>query len=49
MSKQNEHDWPKDFHLENGNYTNRCTRCKVLFMGHKRRVHCKKCAKEIAA
>jgi Zn finger protein HypA/HybF involved in hydrogenase expression len=46
MSKQNEHDWPEDFHLENGNYTGHCLVCKAEFIGRKRRVYCKKCTTE---
>lgn len=36
-------DFPEDFHLENGNYSNTCIHCKEAFAGHKRRKVCKKC------
>lgn len=38
-----EHDWTEDFEHENGSYQNKCSRCNVLFKGHKRRVMCKSC------
>jgi hypothetical protein len=40
---QYEGNWTEDFTHENGNYMNTCIRCKNDFMGHKRRVVCKKC------
>lgn len=43
----NEHDWPEDFHLENGNYECECIKCKSKFIGYKRRVICKSCYEEI--
>ena len=36
-------DWPEDFSHENGNYENRCARCRRSFTGHKRRVVCRIC------
>jgi|SRR6478609_1341506 len=39
-----ERNWEEDFSHENGNYINTCIECKLAFMGHKRRVICKKCA-----
>lgn len=42
----NEHDWPEDFHFENGNYECMCIKCKSKFFGHKRRVICKSCYEE---
>lgn len=39
-------DWSEDFPYENGNYQNRCVECKEIFIGHKRRVVCKKCQSE---
>lgn len=39
-----DRDWPEDFHLENGNYSNICIQCEDTFLGHKRRNICKKCA-----
>lgn len=36
-------NWEEDFSHENGNYTNRCAKCKKFFLGHKRRVGCRKC------
>jgi hypothetical protein len=37
-------NWPEDFEHENGNYANQCKECKMLFVGHKRRLVCKLCA-----
>lgn len=42
-SNDDEHDYPEDFSHENGNYSNTCYKCNVMFTGHKRRVVCKKC------
>ena len=39
----NDHDFPEDFKLENGNYICTCCDCGKQFIGHKRRVACKKC------
>lgn len=36
-------DWPEDSAHENGNYLCRCSFCERTFIGHKRRVICKKC------
>jgi len=36
-------NWTEDFPHENGNYENVCIRCESHFLGHKRRVVCKKC------
>jgi hypothetical protein len=44
-SYTSELDWPEDFSLENGNYSNRCCECNLFFVGHKRRVACKRCTK----
>ena len=41
---QNDGDWPEDFGHENGRYQCRCMFCGLSFIGHKRRVACKKCA-----
>ena len=38
-----EGNWTEDFSHENGNYMNMCIRCDQEFLGHKRRVICKKC------
>ncbi len=38
-----EGNWTEDFSHENGNYMNICIRCDQEFLGHKRRVICKKC------
>lgn len=38
-----DRDWPEDFEHENGNYMCSCGTCKETFMGHKRRITCKKC------
>jgi hypothetical protein len=35
--------FPEDASLENGNYTNVCLRCNMLFVGYKRRTRCKIC------
>lgn len=43
----NERSWPEDFKSENGDYINKCVYCKLLFKGHKRRVVCRVCAKEV--
>ena len=40
-------DWSEDFHLENGNYSNKCCNCKATFTGHKRRLVCKVCANRV--
>jgi hypothetical protein len=37
-------NWSEDFDGENGQYMNNCTLCEKSFVGHKRRVVCKKCA-----
>jgi hypothetical protein len=39
-----ERDWTEDFSHENGNYSCRCFQCGLTFVGHKRRVQCRKCA-----
>ena len=38
-----ERDWVDDSRHENGRYQCRCIDCNHLFVGHKRRVLCKKC------
>lgn len=38
-------DWAEDFSHENGQYSCICTTCREQFVGHKRRVTCKLCAK----
>lgn len=43
-TKQPERDWTEDFGHENGNYQCICGDCGETFIGHKRRVTCKKCA-----
>jgi hypothetical protein len=45
----NELDWPEDSSHENGNYSNRCLTCLEYFVGHKRRMTCKKCHNTEAA
>lgn len=37
-------DWKEDFVGENGQYTNKCSICKQIFIGNKHRLICKKCA-----
>lgn len=39
-----ERDWKEDFSHENGKYSNYCHACTKYFMGHKRRICCKKCS-----
>ena len=41
-----ERDWTEDFHLENGNYLNKCIQCNEMFAGHKRRNICKLCSND---
>jgi hypothetical protein len=41
-----DRNWKEDFHLENGNYMNKCMCCSEIFLGHKRRVVCRLCAIE---
>ncbi len=36
-------NWAEDYAHENGKYLNRCGECGHDFMGHKRRVRCRKC------
>ena len=38
-----KHDWIEDFPHENGNYSNECSVCGMIFRGHKRRTICKDC------
>jgi len=42
--KGSELSWEEDFSHENGNYICICMECNLKFVGHKRRVVCKKCA-----
>lgn len=44
VSADSTRDWPEDFSHENGRYQNVCIDCGEIFIGHKRRVTCKKCA-----
>ena len=37
-------DWKEDFQHDNGQYFNTCRGCRHTFIGHKRRMICKKCA-----
>lgn len=39
-------DYPEDASHENGNYQNICCHCDQPFIGHKRRVSCRKCRDE---
>lgn len=41
--RKSDRSYPEDYDHENGNYANQCIDCDQLFMGHKRRVICKKC------
>jgi hypothetical protein len=45
---QNERDWPEDFAHENGQYSCGCVYCGSHFIGHKRRVVCRRCHKRYA-
>jgi tetratricopeptide (TPR) repeat protein len=47
-SKEHPQDWPEDFPHENGRYMCTCVECGIDFMGHKRRVVCKVCAKPVS-
>lgn len=40
-----ERKWHEDASHENGNYCNTCCHCGREFLGHKRRVSCRACAK----
>ena len=40
-------DWTEDFAYENGNYRCLCAYCGEYFIGHKRRVMCKQCDKDM--
>lgn len=42
-----EGSWPEDYKHENGCYQCRCYNCEKLFLGHKRRVICKRCDTEL--
>jgi len=44
--KPTDRDWEEDFTHENGNYQMNCLICEKSFIGHKRRIVCKKCTKE---
>ena len=46
IASATEHDWPGDFHLENGSYQNKCLKCEVIFIGYKRRLSCRVCDTE---
>lgn len=41
-------DFREDFSQENGSYMCRCLTCEKTFMGHKRRVTCRLCAKALS-
>lgn len=38
-----KYDYPEDLEHENGNYVNSCLKCRVLFIGYKRRMTCRSC------
>ncbi len=42
-----DRNWEIDFNHENGNYYSTCVACKKPFLGHKRRVVCHKCYREV--
>ncbi len=44
-----ERNWSEDFSHENGKYMRVCFACGQTFVGHKRRVQCRKCALECKA
>lgn len=43
MKGNHECDWTEDFEHENGNYYGKCITCGCDFIGHKRRMECRKC------
>lgn len=43
MKGNHECDWTEDFEHENGNYHHKCLTCGCDFIGHKRRMECRKC------
>lgn len=44
MTEDDIKNWNEDFKHENGNYQNQCASCNEMFLGHKRRITCKKCS-----
>lgn len=42
-NEDNPRNWSEDFSHENGNYINTCCFCKLEFIGHKRKIICKRC------
>ncbi len=44
LDDKSRRDFKEDFKHENGNYINKCGKCKNSFYGHKRRVRCKLCS-----
>lgn len=46
VAVDSERNWVQDFKHENGNYNNKCIKCDLKFIGHKRRVTCFKCTHE---
>lgn len=42
-----DRNWEVDFNHENGKYCSICVACKKPFLGHKRRVVCHKCYREV--
>lgn len=46
LFKAGERDWEEDFPKENGQYFCKCVECGEKFIGHKRRLVCRKCAKD---
>jgi hypothetical protein len=45
MTSDKDGNWPGDASQENGNYNCTCCQCGLVFIGHKRRVQCRACAK----
>lgn len=43
VSADSTRDWTEDFSHENGQYQRTCKSCGELFIGHKRRLVCRKC------
>lgn len=43
MNPQSEHDYPNEFHSENGFYVHMCLACGAQFFGNKHRHVCRKC------
>ncbi len=49
QAQQDARNWPEDARHENGNYQCICSNCGATFVGYKRRVTCKVCARSRAS